>query len=270
MISNSRKFDQFYTCPLYAELFLDIIKEKLPWLSYDILLEPSAGSGSFYNLLDERRLGIDIDPKVSGLLNMDFFDWKYPIDKKILTIGNPPFGKNSSLAIRFFNHAGNFSSAIAFVIPRTFRKASVINRLHKNYHLIHDEDVPSNSFIFEDSSYDVPCCSQIWIKKEEERERIITYKLSMVKEWWEVVPPLSSDFSIQRVGARAGLIRTESFTQYSKESNYFIKSHYDFVLGIFKEVDFDSVKYNTAGNPSISASELIELWITKAKQLGHI
>ena len=60
------------------------------------------------------------------------------------------------------------------------------------------------------------------------------------------------------------------FKHYSSSSNYFIKAHHDFVLDIFKQIDFNKVKYNTAGNPSISPSELVELFVTKAIELKYI
>ena len=41
-------------------------------------------------------------------------------------------------------------------------------------------------------------------------------------------------------------------------------------LDIFKQIDFNKVKYNTAGNPSISPSELVELFVTKAIELKYI
>ena len=57
--------------------------------------------------------------------------------------------------------------------------------------------------------------------------------------------------------------------KYSKQSNFFIKAHHPFVLEIFKQVNFEVVKYNTAGNPSISPSELVELWLDKANEMGY-
>ena len=128
---NSRKLDQFYTNPKYATEFMACVNERLDLKSADILLEPSAGSGSFYNLLDKKkRLGLDIDPKLTEIQKQDFFKWKPKSKSKIITIGNPPFGKNANLAVKFFNHAAKFSDAIAFVLPRTFRKASIVNRLN--------------------------------------------------------------------------------------------------------------------------------------------
>lgn len=268
---HSRNLDQFYTNPTYAQSFLDKIKQNLDTESVDILLEPSAGSGSFYNLLsEEKRIGLDIDPKQKNIVEQNFFDWYPDITSKVITIGNPPFGKNSSLAVKFFNHAAKFSDAIAFILPKTFNKASIINRLDKNFHLIYNEDVPKNSFIFNNQPYDVPCCAQIWIKKSVDRPKIKILKIDSMKNWFEIVDPIEADFSIQRVGSKAGIIRTENFKHYSKQSHYFIKQHDQRTLAIFQSIDFEKTKNNTAGNPSISPSELVELWLENAVAHGII
>jgi predicted RNA methylase len=266
---NSRKLDQFYTNPGYAATFLSAIAHTVDLNKYDHILEPSAGTGSFYNLLDnKRRIGLDLDPKAPGVIRTDFFDWMPPAGKKIITIGNPPFGKNAALAVKFFNRAAEFSDVIAFVIPRTFRKASIINRLAQDFHCVYDETVPDNSFIFNGAAYNVPCAAQIWVRKATPRAKIVTLKLEQIRNWFELVEPNQSDFAIQRVGGRAGLIRTTDRTNFSAESHYFIRAHDPRVLPVFEQVDFDTVKFNTAGNPSISPSELIELWVAKATEQG--
>jgi hypothetical protein len=263
----STKLDQYYTNPIYADYFFNKIKKIIDISMYDVLLEPSAGTGSFYKLLDEsKRIGLDLDPKLEGIVKTDFFQWSPPIGEKIITVGNPPFGKNSSLAIKFFNHAAEFSDVIAFVLPRTFRKSSVINRLHKNFHLVFDETVPDNSFIFNGQHYNVWCTAQIWVKKAEKRKNVITHKLTQVTKWFSIVDPSASDFAIQRVGGKAGLIREIDYKNYSPSSHYFIKTNDSRVLDIFKTINFDGVKFNTAGNPSISPSELVELFVNAAKE----
>ena len=266
---NSRKLDQFYTDPAYAQQFLDTVKQHIDFKKFDHVLEPSAGTGSFYNLLDKKkRIGLDLDPKAAGVIKTDFFDWTAPVGKKIVTVGNPPFGKNAGLAVKFFNRAAEFSNAIAFVIPRTFRKASIINRLNLNFHCVYDETVPDNSFIFNGNAYNVPCAGQIWIRKDQPRNKIVTLKLDQIRNWFELVEPAQSDFAIQRVGGRAGLIRTTDRMNFSAESHYFIKAHDSRVLPVFQQVNFDTVKFNTAGNPSVSPSELIELWVAEAVAQG--
>ena len=72
---------------------------------FNFLVEPSAGKGAFYRLLPpSQRIGMDLEPKCEGLLTQDYFQFKFDLSKKYLIIGNPPFGKNASLAIQFFNH----------------------------------------------------------------------------------------------------------------------------------------------------------------------
>lgn len=267
---SSRKLDQFYTNPVYASSFLEKFDKLVGLDSADVLLEPSAGSGSFYNLLDPaKRQGLDLDPKCNGISQMNFFDWCPPVDSVIYTIGNPPFGKNASLAVKFFNHSAVFSDAIAFVLPKTFRKASIVNRLHRGFHKIYDEDVPKNSFIFNQKEYDVWCCGQIWVKKHESRSLIPILSLDIVNKWFEVVSCYkNADFAVQRVGGGAGTIKTDNLSKYSSQSHYMIKQHDRRVLDVFKKIDFNGVKFNTAGNPSVSASEMVDLWINSAKKFN--
>lgn len=262
---HSRDLDQFYTNPEYAQQFYSKIESLIDLSSVDIILEPSAGNGSFFNLMDlSKRVGIDVDPKAPSIIKQDFFDYIPPSGKQIITVGNPPFGKNSNLAIKFFNRAAIFSDVIAFILPRTFRKDSVINRLDKYFHLLYEEIVPDNSFIFNDNAYDVWCCAQIWIRKNELRPKIEIKSFKQVEEYFVIVEPEDADFSIQRVGGKAGHIRTSDFKSYSKQSHYFIKQKDTRSLDIFKQIDFDEVKKNTAGNPSVSPSELVKLWLEAA------
>lgn len=267
---QSKELDQYYTGPELARYFLDKVKELLPYDEYDMVLEPSAGTGSFYNLLDSRRVGLDLDPKCAGVIKQNFYDYVAPIPHgKILTIGNPPFGKNASDAVKFFNHSAPFSQAIAFVLPRTFRKASLVNRLHKDFHLVFDETVPDNSFIHDGKPYNVWCTMQIWIRKEVKRPKILIKKLIDAKEYWEIVKPKDADFCVQRVGGRAGQVRTGSdFRTFSPLSHYYIKSNNPNTLSIFQSLDYEDLKYNTAGNPSISPGELVELFFEQVRKLN--
>ena len=68
--------DQFYTtnnialkCYKQLNILVDINK-------YDILLEPSAGTGSFFKLLPtNKRIGLDVAPKCDNILKKDYFDY---------------------------------------------------------------------------------------------------------------------------------------------------------------------------------------------------
>ena len=120
--------DQFYTNEIIAIECIKKLQDKVDIEKYDIHMEPSAGTGSFYKLMDSsKRIGIDIDSKCEGVINMDFLNYQPNVDNKYLVLGNPPFGKNCSMAIKFFNKAAEFSDCIAFIVPRTFKRVSIQN-----------------------------------------------------------------------------------------------------------------------------------------------
>ena len=93
--------DQFYTNRNISlkciKLFLETIKIK----KEDIIIEPSAGNGSFSDYFKENKYNIeayDIDPKKEYIIKKDFLDFDYSSyinNKDIHFIGNPPFGKQS-------------------------------------------------------------------------------------------------------------------------------------------------------------------------------
>jgi len=256
-MSKSRILDQFYTKPHIAKMCfekaLSIIAAQD--LVFDNFLEPSAGTGSFYNLLPENKLGIDLEPKTEGVIESDFFEFN-DFNGVYFTIGNPPFGKNSSLAIRFFNKCAIVSVAIGFIVPKTFKKESVKNKLDLYFHLVYEEDLADNSFEFNGQDKDVPCVFQVWVKRDVIREKAIkltTEDFTFCKE------RELADFAFQRVGVNAGRIK-DIDNVIASASHYFMKQKNENVREILSGIDWNSVKLNTAGNPSISKQELIMLY----------
>ena len=265
---SSKNLDQYYTKKEIAEqcykMLIEFISDNN--LKETRFLEPSAGTGAFYDLLPKNnRLGIDIDPKIDEIIPYNFLDYSLPFDDYI-TIGNPPFGKNSSLAIKFFNKSAKHSSVIAFIVPKTFKKDSVVNRLDKFFELKFEYDLPIYSFEFESKDYDVPCVFQIWIKCVNPREKINGV---YTHNDFSFITKELADFAIQRVGVNAGAIK-ENFTNCSSSSHYFIKCSPE-ILDTFKMINWDTIKYNTAGNPSISKTELINLYNTyKTQKVNNV
>ena len=146
-MTSERDLDQFYTNNDIALKCYDLLQDILTQhnIKPTIWLEPSAGSGAFFSIVSGSKLGIDIDPKIEKVVKADFLE--YPLqDEGYITIGNPPFGKNSSLAIKFFNKCAEVSKVVAFIVPKTFKKDSVQKKLNKHMHLAFEWDVPSNSF----------------------------------------------------------------------------------------------------------------------------
>ncbi len=266
---SNKDLDQFYTKPSVVEQVIKMLDFK----QYSLIIEPSAGAGDFLKRLPlDKSVGIDLEPATSGITKKNFFDFKPTETKNVLTIGNPPFGKNSSTAVKFFNHAANFSDCIAFILPRTFRKPSVINRLHRSFHLVEQRLLPLESFYTPSGeSYRVPTVFQIWEKKKTERDIIRTLSKHQDFEFIPIGKPVNeeqkklqcdkSDFCVRRVGGAAGKIYKDYNVKYRDwKSHYYIKQNYrdvEYIMSKIKWDDNESPKYDTAGNPSISKHELI-------------
>ena len=249
------KLDQFYT----NDDVVDSCISTIEFDDYDIIIEPSAGDGAFYNKITGEKIGIDLEPKTEGIRQQDFLNFHNFSrfnSERILVIGNPPFGKNSSLALKFFNHAATFADTVAFVLPRTFRKASLINKLPERFNLILENVLPSNSFHLPDgTNYDVPCVWQIW-KDGPLRQ---TIKVETTHQDFEFLKSKEgANFVFQRVGGKAGW--THKNLDKAFPSHYWIKGD-DSVYLKMVSINWDyenSPKFDTAGNPSISKHELIK------------
>ena len=255
--------DQFYTSPIIAQECINRLNRAVPAARRKYFLEPSAGTGSFSSQL-ENCVSVDLDPKFPGVIRSDFLILRkedlFSSDKsqnEICVIGNPPFGKNSSLAVKFFNHASKIGNTIAFIVPKTFRKQSLHNKINLNFWNILDIDIPRNSFIYEDQAYDVPCCFQIWVRRKETRP-VIKYQES---SYLRFVKKSEADFAVRRVGGTTGKAHLD-FKECAEVSHYFLKvidskMKKTELVRIINQLDFSNEANSTAGVRSISKMEFM-------------
>ena len=259
--------DQFYTKPEIASKFMDVLAGKIDLTNFDVLLEPSAGTGSFYNLLDkDKRQGLDIEPKCDGLIKIDFLTFNPDVSKKYIVIGNPPFGRGCSQAVHFFNKAATFSDTIAFIIPRTFKRVSIQNKLDLNFHLEFSEDLPVKPCCFE-PKINAKCCFQIWVKKYEKRKRVhypTTHTDFKFVPWGPLdennqpTPPTTADFALKAYGSNCGAIVQEGMVHLRPKSWHWIKCirEKDTVINRFQSLNYEMSK-DTVRQDSIGRKELI-------------
>ena len=233
-------------------------------MNYYRLVEPSAGTGAFFCLMPPGSLAYDVDPKYRGIQTADFLSVSVPTDRNTATIGNPPFGRNCNMAIAFYNRAASQSEIVAFVVPRTFKKMWLQNKLHPYFHLVREEPVPDNAFLFRGKPYNVPAVFQVWEKRSYTRDR---WPDVTTHPDFEFCGPQDAVFAIQRVGANAGQIHRNF--QLSVQSHYFIRPKVNGVEAIMARLDFKSVAANTAGNPSLAMAEIVHLysdWIRRNRR----
>jgi hypothetical protein len=265
--------DQFYTRDEIAMDCYKLLNEHVQTKTIDLFIEPSAGRGSFFKLLPAtKRIGIDIDPKCDGLEQMDFLDYSPPSDAtQIAVVGNPPFGRVSSLAIKFFNHAAKFQSVacIAFIIPRTFKRTSVQNRLDLYFHLIYTTDLPLKPCCFE-PDMDAKCCFQIWTRKTFKRDQIqlpTTHPdfeflaLGPKDDKGQPTPPSGADFALLAYGGQCGRIVTTHLESLRPKSWHWIRSRIDVnvLMERFRQLDY-SISEDTVRQNSIGQKELIYIY----------
>lgn len=261
--------DKFYTIPSYAKKCIDKVFELHDNSVFDLIVEPSAGNGSFFHQLDcNNKIGIDIAPETEDVVKMDFFDYT-PSAENILVIGNPPFGKVSSNAIKFFNHAAKWATVIAFIIPRTFRRPSVQNKLNSRFHLVYDEDVPTSPCCFTPRMV-AKCCFQIWEKRDVSR---LLVELPTKHDDWDFLafgplddhgqptPPTGADFAIRAYGGKIGVIETNSLDTLRPKSWHWIKCNVNkkVLINRFSQLDY-SDSLNTARQNSMGRGELVRLY----------
>jgi hypothetical protein len=139
------------------------------------------------------------------------------------------------------------------------------NHFPKQFHLIYQMDLDTNSFLQDENPVDVPCVFQIWQKQEEERAQIS--KLDADPTIFQFVKQDENpDISFRRVGVNAGAITVATsenqwLQEKSVQSHYFIKfasTNDKNKSELIKKIS--KIKYaedNTVGPKSIGKQEII-------------
>lgn len=252
--------DKYYTKNDIVNICIDKIKENININNDDLIIEPSAGNGAFIasiKSLTSNYVFYDLEPDNDDIIKQDYLLYNNVNNKynKIHIIGNPPFGRQSSLAIKFIKHSSKFCNSISFILPKSFKKDSLKNKIQLNFHLIYEMDLPDNSFLVDGIEYNVPCIFQIWEKKLY--DRIIISKIEPLNFIF-VNKKDNPDISFRRVGINAGLIDI-NINNKNINSHYFIKflndKSVDDNVNILSKIKYDD--NNTVGPKSISKQELI-------------
>jgi hypothetical protein len=224
--------DKFYTNNDIVDICYDAIKTHLNIEKKELIIEPSAGNGAFINIikkLSNNHGFYDIKPENSEIIKKDFLDLRFGDCNTCHIIGNPPFGNKSSKAIAFIKHATNIlmAKSISFILPISFKKASLQKSFPPNYHLIFQTVLPPNSFTHFGITKNIKTVFQIWIRKNKER-RIVS-KITPAN-WYSFDKKESSDISIRRVGSKIGFVKLCEESD-NINTHWFIKIKYSGGIG---------------------------------------
>ena len=116
--------DKFYTKNSTVLFCMEHIKKHVNIARHDLIIEPSAGNGAFINTikhLSNNYRFYDIKPENDEIVKQDYLTLDTKLaNKTIHIIGNPPFGRQSSLALKFMKKSTSFSNTVSFILPKSF------------------------------------------------------------------------------------------------------------------------------------------------------
>lgn len=251
--------EQYYTPESTAD---EILQRVLTHTSIDrksVFLEPAGGTGAFVNAARaagfQSIFAIDIEPKHPEVMRGDFLTDSHSIHGAVC-VTNPPFGRNNSLSIPFFNRAARYADLIAFVVPRSWRKWTVLNRLDSSFELIDDWDL-SIDYVDEDGAFthgagNLKTCVQVW-RRLEDGERLPV----KVKDngFIQKAKPEEADVSFTLFGYGCGTTLTE-FERRPNSTRTYFRLLRDDALEALTGSDFSRFFNHTAYTEALSMAEI--------------
>jgi len=223
-------------------------------------LEPAGGTGSFIDALvasginPSKIVSYDIEPKhLACRLTDDFLGEDISSLSGCITLTNPPFGRANKLSIPFFNKCAQVADYIGFIVPKSWRKWSVIDRLDSYFHCVYDEEL-SIDYVYDGdkaSKGKLNTVFQIWEKRDYFREKIKVEDRGYIKK----VKPQDADVSLTIFGRGCGRVKVD-FPRVNNTTQMFLKVADDAVLDALKSVDFSRFYNNVAFVEALSIREI--------------
>ena len=233
---------------------------------FGLIVEPSAGAGAFFTCLPpETRIGLDILPLHDEVAPIDFLNWEPDPDHgRVLTIGNPPFGRRAKLAVQFIEKAAEFSDVIAFILPRSFNKYTFQNRVPSAFHLV--DSLECEEFETPDGApLTIKSVFQIWEKRDTPRAKpkaVRTHPdfelrhahLSRVTPAQMALLHQEYEFAIPQVGKT---FTPRDAATITKGSHWFVKPNKPGVRKKFENLDFTFLDNMNVNLKSISKADIV-------------
>jgi hypothetical protein len=219
MNGNKRKntAEQFYTLPRVA---LDFTTEVVGIYGKDaIYLEPCGGRGAFVDALlglgvpAANVISFDIEPLHPHVAKLNFLEDEVSVPPGFIALTNPPYGRACSLASKFFNRCADLDAkAMAFLIPSSFHKVAISDRLDLAYKMRSFRKAPLVSYYTDANGTNergrLSTEFQIWERSRQKRLKRKHMRHPWIEfvTWGEVRQGASYDFCIRTHGSGCGQI----------------------------------------------------------------
>lgn len=253
--------DKFYTKDDTARECISLVKDIK---RYDLIVEPSAGSGVFSKKI-KGCIAYDIEPDDKSIIKQDYLQLEKLDGNKILIIGNPPFGKRGLLAKAFIKKSIELgATTIAFILPDTFSKLSNQSEslFPAEWRLIVENKLSNNNFTIKEDEeikdYHVPCSFYIWTKEigslnlRKEKVKDSTDFTFLKRE------DKKADFSINGNTGKVKAIKEIT----NPNSEHYIKANIDKdkLKRRFEKIKYDFKSSVNGGNAYIGRQEILQAY----------
>jgi len=267
--------EQFFTAVSYASNCLDVVKAHYELDRFKAIVEPSAGTGVFLELLQPLQVtALDIDPQHPAVALQDFLTWIPDLPRPVLMIGNPPFGQRGALAMKFLNRACELADVVAFILPRSFKKYTFLERINPAFHLI--DQIEGDEFTDIDGQRrEIKTVFQLWerraVVRVDERGpdshpdfQLRHAHLSRItnEERLELVSKFK--FAIPQVGGKFLPKNSEGIR---KGSWWFVFPKDDEVSKRFSMLNFDFCKDLNTAHTSLSKRDIVRAYLDVVNQV---
>lgn len=257
--------DKFYTTIENSQYCLNTLNLE----DYDLIVEPSAGNGSFSNRI-KNCVAYDIAPEDNKILKQDFlsidsdsFRMKHE-KKKLLFVGNPPFGRRSMIAKKFIQKCIELgATTIAFILPDTFKKYTNQKIFGEEWRLVIQDDLPETFFDFQEEKIHIPCSWFVWTKDKG---------INPNKDLRKFPPKPTNDFKFlsrgdldadYTINGNNGKVKDLSEVTNSKAEHYIYvndRSKVKETREIMSNFSYDFVSSVNGGVAWINKNDIIEKW----------
>lgn len=133
-----------------------------------------------------------------------------------IIMGNPPYGVAANMAIKFLNKASEHSDDVRMVLPASFQRDSVQNRIDSGMHLVQDVRLPDDTF-----PRSITTVMQKWVRRDTQRELHTIHRTHPDFEFIKYNRREEATLFIGGAGAGpAGKVKDKDFMHYAPGHHY--------------------------------------------------
>lgn len=239
-MSGKIELDKYYTPKEIAEYCYKKTIELLGSENISEILEPSAGSGVFLDIIgdDFKVLGFDIAPEDSRIIEQNYLELDLPYKSNRLILGNPPYGRCLNMAQKFYKKSIELGDYIGFILPISQLNT---NRTFYEFDLIHSEDLGMQDY----SGVNLHCVFNLYKRSPLGLNKKPKSKLDSIEIYRQDKKDYDNlDYDIRMCywgNATAGKILSENDKKYAGEYKIRVKNieNKDEIVNFIKSFDWN-------------------------------